>query len=59
MEDVNFPGYRSSLSAQLNRVPLPFAFPFAPLGLGLFDADPSRLLSLLHHQTILAEEALR
>jgi hypothetical protein len=48
-----------------------FAFPFlnnaasaaatssSPLGLGLFDTDPSRLLTLLHHQTLLAEEALR
>uniref|UniRef100_A0A182TMH0 C2H2-type domain-containing protein n=1 Tax=Anopheles melas TaxID=34690 RepID=A0A182TMH0_9DIPT len=38
---------------------IPFVFPFAPLGLGLFDADPQRLLSLLHHQSALAEEALR
>uniref|UniRef100_A0A182IYW3 C2H2-type domain-containing protein n=1 Tax=Anopheles atroparvus TaxID=41427 RepID=A0A182IYW3_ANOAO len=29
------------------------------LGLGLFDTDPQRLLSLLHHQSALAEEALR
>ncbi|KFB40091.1 hypothetical protein ZHAS_00007590 [Anopheles sinensis] len=38
---------------------IPFVFPFAPLGLGLFDTDPQRLLSLLHHQSALAEEALR
>lgn len=37
----------------------PFGFPFNPLTLGLFEADPSRLLSILHHQTLLAEEALR
>ncbi|XP_059617433.1 uncharacterized protein LOC132262249 isoform X1 [Phlebotomus argentipes] len=43
-----------------SRCPTPFAFPFAPLGLGLFDADPSRMLSFLHHhQSLLAEEALR
>ena len=38
---------------------IPFVFPFAPLGLGLFDADPSRILNILHHQSMLAEEALR
>uniref|UniRef100_A0A182Y7G5 Uncharacterized protein n=1 Tax=Anopheles stephensi TaxID=30069 RepID=A0A182Y7G5_ANOST len=38
---------------------IPFVFPFAPLGLGLFDTDPQRLLSMLHHQSALAEEALR
>uniref|UniRef100_A0A182FJP9 Uncharacterized protein n=1 Tax=Anopheles albimanus TaxID=7167 RepID=A0A182FJP9_ANOAL len=38
---------------------IPFVFPFAPLGLGLFDADPQRLLTLLQHQSALAEEALR
>ncbi|XP_070139232.1 zinc finger protein 316 isoform X4 [Drosophila bipectinata] len=42
-----------------SRCPTPFAFPFTPLGLSLFDIDPSRILSLLHHQTWLAEEALR
>ncbi|XP_043065480.1 uncharacterized protein LOC122320904 [Drosophila ficusphila] len=42
-----------------SRCPTPFAFPFSPLGLSLFDIDPSRILSLLHHQTWLAEEALR
>ncbi|XP_059224055.1 uncharacterized protein LOC106091895 isoform X2 [Stomoxys calcitrans] len=41
------------------RCPTPFAFPFTPLGLSLFDIDPSRILTLLHHQTWLAEEALR
>lgn len=39
--------------------PAPFAFPFNPLGMGLFDSDPSRILAILHHQTLLAEEALR
>lgn len=39
--------------------PAPFAFPFNPLGMGLFDTDPSRILAILHHQTLLAEEALR
>ncbi|XP_038116708.1 broad-complex core protein isoform X2 [Culex quinquefasciatus] len=38
---------------------IPFVFPFAPLGLGLFDTDPKRILNLLHHQSALAEEALR
>lgn len=38
---------------------MPFGFPFNPMNLSLFDADPSRLLSILHHQTVLAEEALR
>ncbi|XP_065365790.1 nuclear pore complex protein DDB_G0274915 isoform X2 [Calliphora vicina] len=41
------------------RCPTPFAFPFTPLGLSLFDIDPSRILTMLHHQTWLAEEALR
>lgn len=39
--------------------PTPFAFPFNPLGMSLFDTDPSRILAILHHQTLLAEEALR
>ena len=36
----------------------PGAFPF-PFGFGIFDSDPSRILQLLHHQNVLAEEALR
>lgn len=47
------------MSGQSMRCPTPFAFPFNPLGLALFDTDPSRILSILHHQTLLAEEALR
>lgn len=51
--------YRNLLPGHSNRCPPPF-LPFAPLGLGLFDSDPSRsLLNLLHHQTLIAEEALR
>ncbi|XP_037920973.1 broad-complex core protein isoforms 1/2/3/4/5 isoform X2 [Hermetia illucens] len=41
------------------RCQTPFVFPFSPLSLGLFDTDPSRILNMLHHQTLLAEEALR
>ncbi|KAL9879136.1 maternal gene required for meiosis isoform 2-T16 [Glossina fuscipes fuscipes] len=41
------------------RCPTPFAFPFSPLGLNLFDIDPSRILSMLHHQSWFTEEALR
>lgn len=59
MEEHLFAGYRNSMSGHLNRCPLPLTFPFAPFSLGLFDTDPSRLLSFLHHQTLLAEEALR
>jgi hypothetical protein len=53
--------------------PFPFPFSTLPLGLGLFDVastssaassssqaiDPSRILSLLHQQSLLAEELLR
>lgn len=49
----------TSASAPATRCPTPFAFPFTPLGLSLFDTDPTRILSMLHHQTLLAEEALR
>lgn len=50
----------SSLSKSLSAPPTPpFGYPLSALGLSLFDADPSRILSILHHQTILAEEALR
>lgn len=48
------PGLPNSLQC-----PVPFAFPFNPLGMSLFDTDPSRILAILHHQTLLAEEALR
>lgn len=63
-----FPGFgggaHSLMMSQLsNRSPLAgaaaFPMPFAPLSLGLFDTDPSRILNLLHHQSLLAEEALR
>lgn len=51
--------YRTPHLGHSTRCPTPF-LPFAPLGLGLFDSDPSRsLLNLLHHQTLIAEEALR
>ncbi|XP_031628959.1 broad-complex core protein isoforms 1/2/3/4/5 isoform X2 [Contarinia nasturtii] len=50
------PGLSKSLSAPPTP---PFGYPLSALGIGLFDADPSRLLSILHHQTLLAEEALR
>lgn len=50
------PGLNKSLSAPPTP---PFGYPLSALGIGLFDADPSRLLSILHHQTLLAEEALR
>ncbi|XP_037937319.1 oocyte zinc finger protein XlCOF6-like [Teleopsis dalmanni] len=49
----------AAAAATATRCPSPFVFPFNPLGLGLFDIDPSRILSMLHHQTWLAEEALR
>ncbi|XP_055304688.1 broad-complex core protein isoforms 1/2/3/4/5-like isoform X2 [Sitodiplosis mosellana] len=49
-------GLNKSLSAPPTP---PFGYPLSTLGLGLFDADPSRILSILHHQTLLAEEALR
>lgn len=49
----------SALHKSLNASATPFPYPLASLGLGLFDADPSRILSFLHHQTLLAEEALR
>lgn len=50
----------SGLSKSLSAPPTPpFGYPLSALGLSLFDADPSRILSILHHQTILAEEALR
>lgn len=52
--------YRTLLPGHLNRCPSTPFLPFPPLGLGLFDSDPSRsLLNLLHHQTLIAEEALR
>lgn len=50
------PGLNKSLSAPPTS---PFGYPLSALGLGLFDSDPSRILSILHHQTLLAEEALR
>lgn len=50
----------SNLTKSLSAPPTPpFGYPLSALGLSLFDADPSRILSILHHQTILAEEALR
>ncbi|GAB0094379.1 longitudinals lacking protein, isoforms A/B/D/L [Sergentomyia squamirostris] len=65
IDDTTIPLFGSSLLGAgalggPTRCPTPFGFPFAPLGLGLFDADPSRMLTFLHHhQSLLAEEALR
>lgn len=60
MDDAHMTGIASRLTNKnLNSALSPFAYPFAPIGLGLFDTDPSRILSILHHQTMLAEEALR
>lgn len=59
VDEHNMPLFGGMMSGQSMRCPTPFAFPFNPLGLALFDTDPSRILSILHHQTLLAEEALR
>lgn len=59
IDEHNMPLFGGMMSGQSMRCPTPFAFPFNPLGLALFDTDPSRILSILHHQTLLAEEALR
>lgn len=60
MDDIHVAGLASRITNKnLNSALSPFAYPFAPMSLGLFDADPSRILSILHHQTMLAEEALR
>lgn len=62
------------LGASSGSMSLPFNFPFSPLalGMGMFDhptgsqssnasnsIDSARILSLLHHQTMLAEELLK
>lgn len=51
--------HSSSLGQKLSPSISPFAYPLSSIGLNVFDADPSRILSILHHQTMLAEEALR
>ncbi|XP_055389676.1 myb-like protein A [Condylostylus longicornis] len=56
------PNFPRSLSAHpaTGRCQSSFPLPFtSPLGLGLFDTDPSRILAILHHQALLAEETLR
>ncbi|XP_039961414.1 platelet binding protein GspB [Bactrocera tryoni] len=52
-------GNSSSAAVAAAHCPAPFAFPFTPFGLSLFDIDPSRILGMLRHQTWLAEEALK
>lgn len=52
-------GNSSSAAVAAAHCPAPFALPFTPFGLSLFDIDPSRILGMLQHQTWLAEEALK
>ncbi|XP_054087265.1 uncharacterized protein LOC105208937 isoform X2 [Zeugodacus cucurbitae] len=50
-------GSSSGATVAAGPCPAPLPFPFTPFG--WFDIAPSRILDMLRHQTLLAEEALR